>query len=122
MVNNEYYLIGVLPCVEFLTNNLSQLLTPLQLVTPHLEFRPTAVHLHCKYRVMDELFDLTQHQLASFPVYLYWLQNLLQPEMFLSVGVEGSKILLCMAKPLKEGARRRSYSVFTEMYECSQKW
>lgn len=68
---------------------------------------------------MDELFDLTQHQLASFPVavYLYWLQSLLQPEMFLSIGAEGSKILLCMAEPLQEGGRRRSCSVFTEMYE-----
>lgn len=59
---------------------------------------------------MDELFDLTQHQLASFPValHLYWLQNLLQPEMLLSVGVEGSEIMLCEAEPLQEGARRRS--------------
>lgn len=73
---------------------------------------------------MDELFDLTQHQLASFPValHLYWLQNLLQSEMLLSVGAEGSKTLLCMAEPLQEGAHRRSCSVFTEMYECSQKW
>lgn len=38
----------VLPCAEFLTNNLSQLLIPLHWVTPHFRVRLTAVYLHCK--------------------------------------------------------------------------
>jgi len=112
-------------CVEFLTNNLSQLSITPTISYTSLTVRPTAVYLQSKLQG-DSWAIWSDTKPVSLGVSSGVAVSAPTPAAAWNATTcrsRGIKILLCVGKPLQGTAHRRSSSMFVVMCECSQeKW